>query len=86
MSGHGFFGHTGSDGSSVGDRVRRTGYDFCKVAEAIAQGEISLGAVLQGWMASRPHRQILLSREAEDFGLVRGAGNRWVLVMARPGC
>lgn len=82
----GAFGHTGADGSSVGDRVRRQGYGFCFVAENIAKGQGSLDEVLRGWMASPGHRRNMLAKQAREFGLVRGPGNLWVMVLGRPGC
>ena len=82
----GRFSHTGSDDSTVGQRVRAQGYGFCFVAENIAKGQGSLDAVLRGWMASDGHRRNLLADQAQDFGLVRGPGALWVMVLARPGC
>ncbi len=86
MAQAGFFGHAGSDGSGIGDRVGRTGYGFCFVAENIAKGQGSLGEVLAGWMNSTGHRQNLLHKQADDFGLVRGPGDIWVMVLGRAGC
>jgi uncharacterized protein YkwD len=82
----GAFSHTGSNGSSVGDRVRRQGYGFCFVAENIAKGQGSLEQVLNGWMASPGHRRNVLASQAREFGLVRGPGNLWVMVLGKPGC
>lgn len=82
----GSFSHTGSDGSTVGDRVRRAGYGFCFVAENIAKGQGSLDQVLNGWKASPGHRRNILAKQAREFGLVRGPGNLWVMVLGRSGC
>ncbi|MRU16796.1 CAP domain-containing protein [Roseovarius sp. A21] len=82
----GAFSHTGSNGSSVGDRVRRQGYGFCFVAENIAKGQGSLEQVLNGWLASPGHRRNILASQAREFGLVRGPGSLWVMVLGKPGC
>ena len=82
----GAFSHSDSDGSSVGDRVRRAGYGFCFVAENIAKGQGTLKQVLDGWMASPGHRRNILAGQAREFGLVRGPGNLWVMVLGRSGC
>lgn len=82
----GRFSHVGRDGSSVGDRVRREGYGFCFVAENIAKGQGTPEEVLRGWMASPGHRRNLLDPRAAQFGLVRGAGRLWVMVLGRDGC
>ena len=82
----GAFSHSGSNGSSVADRVRRQGYGFCFVAENIAKGQGSLEQVLNGWLASPAHRRNILASQAREFGLVRGPGNLWVMVLGKPGC
>lgn len=81
-----FFDHRGSDGSSVGERVRLVGYGWCFVAENIAQGQTSLGAVMTDWANSPGHRRNMLDRRARDFALVEGPERTWVMVLAAPGC
>ena len=85
MSRRGFFSHTGSDGSNVGKRVKRTGYRWCRVAENIARGQGSLEAALTGWQGSAGHRKNMLHRDVSEIGVARGPGNTWVMVLAR-GC
>lgn len=82
----GRFSHEGSNGSSVGQRVRKQGYKFCFVAENIAKGQGSLQEVLEGWMASPGHRRNILAEQAVEFGLVQGPDSLWVMVLGRPGC
>jgi uncharacterized protein YkwD len=86
MAANGFFSHSGSDGSSVGDRVRAQGYGYCLVAENIAKGQKSLARVMESWANSRGHRKNMLHRDVTEFALVRGRGDIWVMVLARPGC
>ena len=80
------FSHTGSDGSTLGKRVKRQGYGFCHVAENIAMGQRDIRAAMVEWMNSPGHRKNILSREPTQFGLARSAGNRWVMVLGREGC
>ena len=80
------FSHTGSDGSDVGQRVSRTGYGWCVVAENIAQGHRNLKEVLGAWQDSPGHRANMFSREVTEFAVVEGGGYIWVMVLARPGC
>lgn len=80
-----FFSHTGSDGSSVGARVKRQGYGFCFVAENIAQGQTSPQAALASWETSEGHRANMLSGKATQIGMAQ-AGNTWVMVLGKPGC
>ncbi|MBZ8119679.1 CAP domain-containing protein [Roseovarius sp. LXJ103] len=86
MAQNGFFSHTGSNGSSIGDRARKARYGFCFIAENIAKGQGSLDQVMSGWMKSEGHRRNILSPNASEFALVRGEGELWVMVLGRPGC
>ena len=84
MAANGFFDHQGSDGSDIGVRLARAGYQGCFGAENIAMGHRSLDAVMAGWMGSRGHRANILHRRAQAVGLAQVAGNRWVMVLAAP--
>ncbi|MDA7425385.1 CAP domain-containing protein [Thalassococcus lentus] len=86
MLDNGFFGHTGSDGSAVGDRARRAGYGYCLIAENIAQGQGNLAEVMGAWANSPGHRANMLREDVKDYGLVRAQGNIWVMVLGRDGC
>ncbi len=80
----GFFSHTGSNGSDVGERVNRAGYEWCFVAENIAQGQSSLDAAISAWAQSRGHRANMLSRKAKEFAVYQAADRTWVMVLAAP--
>lgn len=84
MARKGFFSHTGSNGSDVGRRVRKAGYDWCFVAENIAKGQNGLDAVMSAWAQSRGHRANMLSRKAKEFALFEAADRTWVMVLAAP--
>lgn len=64
-----FFGHTGQDGSSSTERVRRTGYNGSRVAENIAAGHNTAASVVAGWMNSPGHRANILDPNANQMGL-----------------
>lgn len=81
-----FFGHVSSDGRTIVERTRQQGYAFCHVAENLAMGQPDFDAVIRQWMTSPSHRSNLLHPNVDDFGLIRGPGNLWVLVLGRPGC
>ncbi len=68
------------------DRSRAEGYAFCHVAENLAMGHQTFDHVMRHWMNSPSHRSNLLHENVDDFGLVQGPGNLWVLVLGRPGC
>lgn len=75
--------HTGSDGSSVTDRVRAAGYQACFVAENIARGQPDVTSVIAAWVNSPGHYRNLVNPAAQHFGFSR-SGDAWVLVLARP--
>ena len=81
-----FFSHTGSNGSTVGNRARAHEYGPCVIAENIAKGHPRLDLVLRDWMRSRGHRRNILNAEVTDFAIVRGRDNLWVMMLGRPGC
>lgn len=79
-----FLSHTGSDGSSVGDRARAANYDWRTIGENIGQGHANERAIFQGWTDSPSHNANNLDARFEDFGLAKagtGADVRWVLVL-----
>ena len=66
------FSHTGSDGSSVFERVTRAGYRWRAAAEALTYGvsKRSMPArLVASLMRSAEHRSILLDRTYRDLGV-----------------
>jgi uncharacterized protein YkwD len=61
--------HTGSDGSSVGQRVTRAGYKWSKVGENVASGTTSAERAMQLWMNSDAHRKNILNCAFENIGV-----------------
>lgn len=80
MVSNNIFSHTGSDGSSSAVRARQVGYQYCIVGENISMGHTSIQAVMQGWMASKGHRDNILNRKFDEIGIGIGAGARYVTV------
>jgi uncharacterized protein YkwD len=69
-----FRSHTGSNGSSVGDRVRSAGYKWCHVSENITWGRSSLAKAIAAWDASSGHKKNLLNRKPRDYGVAQSSG------------
>ncbi len=55
MGSNNFFSHTGSDGSSAGDRATRAGYSWSAWGENIAAGYSSVSSAMQAWIDSPGH-------------------------------
>ena len=68
MASHDFMSHTGSDGSSPGDRMLRAGYDWYTYGENVGAGYGSPASVVAGWMASSGHRANILNSGFRDIG------------------
>ena len=64
-----FFSHTGADGSTVGDRVRASGYQYSTAGENIAAGQTTAAQVVEGWMNSPGHRANILNPNYTEIGV-----------------
>jgi len=92
MANNNFFSHTGSDGSSAGDRATRAGYSWSAWGENIAAG-IPLGAVstvVQGWIDSPGHCANMMNASFQHLGSAKFSnpsstyGLYWTQVFGRP--
>ncbi len=84
-----FTGHTGSDGSSVRDRVAAQGYSWSWIGEnyMVSQNPVT---AFNWWMNSGPHTANILSPNYTEFGVgyvyssESDYGGYFVVVFARP--
>ncbi len=73
----GFFGHESADGTAFSDRIRRhyasRGWRMWSVGEALlathAGETMDPVAIVQAWLDSPPHREIVLSSAWRDSGI-----------------
>ncbi|MBD3662665.1 CAP domain-containing protein [Sulfitobacter aestuariivivens] len=84
MARKGFFSHRGSDGSRMIQRIQATGYPACYMSENIAKGTQTIAKTMAAWTASPPHLRNMVNRKAREFGIARGQGDYWVIVLAAP--
>lgn len=86
MARSGVRSHTGSDGSSVSDRIRAQGYRFCTAAENIAWRQAGLRQAVGSWWNSPPHRANILNRAVRQAGFAGARATNgepvWVMVVA----
>lgn len=95
MADNDFFDHTGSNGSSPGDRIEAQGYNWSWWGENIAAGYTTPAAVMDGWMNSPGHRDNILNCNFTEIGIGyvynahdTGSVNYrhyWTQVFGRPG-
>ncbi|HSL74209.1 MAG TPA: CAP domain-containing protein [Ilumatobacteraceae bacterium] len=79
--------HTGSDGSSLSQRVDRVGFAWRSLAENVAVGYAGPAAVMAAWMNSDGHRRNILSANTHlGVGLAYGSDGRpyWTQVFGTP--
>ncbi len=69
MAAHDFFSHTGSDGSSPGQRATRAGYRWSMVGENIASGLSAPRDVVAGWLASPHHCANIMTAGFRQMGI-----------------
>jgi uncharacterized protein YkwD len=91
MSTHNFFAHTGSNGSTPGQRVTAAGYAWQTTGENIAAGYGSVEAVVDGWIGSAGHCANLLNPQFTQVGVACVPGSAmttytsyWAMELARP--
>jgi uncharacterized protein YkwD len=70
--------HTGSDGSSPGDRITRAGYTWSAYGENVAYGYATPEQVMNGWMNSPGHRANILNCSFKEIGVgLAQPGSYW---------
>jgi uncharacterized protein YkwD len=69
MAAHDQFDHTGSDGSSPGERMTRAGYKWRMAGENIASGVTTAEAVVAGWLESPHHCENIMGPRFTQMGI-----------------
>jgi uncharacterized protein YkwD len=78
MAAHQNMSHTGSDGSSPGDRITRAGYVWSAYGENVAYGYATADQVMTGWMNSPGHRANILNCSYQEIGVgLAQPGSYW---------
>ena len=63
-----YFSHTGSDGSSAGQRISAQGYPWTACGENLAVALPSVSSVVQGWLASEEHCRNIMDPGFTEIG------------------
>ena len=90
MARNNIFSHTGSNGSTMVDRVKKVGYSYSTIGENIAAGGATPAATIQQWMNSPGHRRNILNPSFTEigFGYVAAPNTEyrhyWVQVFGSP--
>lgn len=78
MAAHQNMSHTGSDGSSPGDRITSAGYNWSSYGENVAYGYATPEDVMAGWMSSPGHKANILNCSFKEIGVgLAQPGSYW---------
>jgi len=87
MAGYGYFSHVSPSGSNPFDRLDAYGITYAAAAETLASGFLTAQEVLDSWMNSSAHKDIILSSEFSHIGVGYYAGGQngtyWTLVLIK---
>lgn len=80
--------HTGSNGSTMADRVGATGYSWSRIAENVAAGQRTPSAVTDAWLGSPGHRANMLDGSLVHIGVAVATSSSgtpyWTMVLGAP--
>jgi uncharacterized protein YkwD len=76
MYGKNFFDHTGSNGSSPGDRITKYNYNWSTYGENIAKGYPTEQSVIEGWIKSPGHCVNIMNGSFRETGIAK-TGDYW---------
>lgn len=86
-AGRNSYSHSGSDGSDLGRRLDRGGYNYREAAENTGLGRFTAAAMVDYWNRSPAHRTNMLNPGVTEAGLglakADNGRNAWVLVLGR---
>lgn len=90
LAGHDLVSHDGSDGSTLGTRLRRGGYLARIAAENLSGGHDTYHEAVHAWIDSPNHRKNLLLEDVTQIGMAAiyedntRYGTFWAMVLAKP--
>jgi uncharacterized protein YkwD len=76
MSARNFLSHTGSDGSTLSERITAAGFIWNSCGENIALGYKTEQQVVEGWLKSPEHCKNIMNQEFRFMGVAR-SGTYW---------
>ena len=89
MIDEGFFGHVHpTTGDGLAERMHLSGYEYASVGENLAAGIDRPCELLDAWLLSEPHREVMLDANFTRAGVGVGHGGEYgtycVLLLAEP--
>lgn len=90
MASRNYFSHQGRDGSQVGSRARREGYNWYGIGENIAAGQSTARQAVSSWLASPGHCANIMNPTFREMGAAYAENDRsrasiyWTQVFGKP--
>ncbi|MFN3266949.1 MAG: CAP domain-containing protein [Deinococcales bacterium] len=85
-----FFSHTGSNGSSLGERIKAQGYAYSTAGENIAWGQPTTQSVMDAWLKSAGHCANIMNANYTEIGVAvlypsdKPKSPYWTMNLAKP--
>lgn len=83
MKRHNYFGHYSKKGMDVGARVEKIGYKWLVVGENLGEGQRSFEEVLEDWIKSQSHCEMLMDPRVTEMGVAK-FDKYWVQHFGKP--
>lgn len=83
MSEHHFFAHFSHNGENIGQRIDLIGYKWKYVGENLGEGQSNFDEVLEDWLKSRSHCQMLMNENMQEMAIINYK-SYWVQHFATP--
>lgn len=83
MTRNNYFSHFDRHGQDVGSRLDKFGYDWLIVGENLGEGQENFKEVMNDWMNSRTHCEMLMNPKVTEMGVAKH-GRFWVQHFATP--
>jgi len=83
MKRHNYFGHYSKSGKDVGTRVEKIGYKWLVVGENLGEGQHSFEEVLNDWIKSSSHCEMLMDPRVTEMGVAK-LDKYWVQHFGKP--
>ncbi len=80
---HNLFSHKALDGSTLGDRLDRIGYDWQRIGENLGKGYYDFYDVLEAWKESPSHCKMLMDPDVTHVGMSKHY-DYWVQTFSKP--
>ncbi|TYZ66424.1 hypothetical protein PybrP1_010305 [[Pythium] brassicae (nom. inval.)] len=68
MANNNFMSHTGSNGSTMSNRITAQDFGWSAIAENVAAGQVDVASVVKSWMSSDGHKANILG-DYKFFGM-----------------